>query len=416
MAARPRASPARRPSRAGVSVESRQVADGTERFYARYTDPRGRRHVVKPPDGDSTWPDWGEAFTAACTAQNEALRLTYRSRDGDRLLFRDLVRDHYLPSLRDASPNTRKNTASHLGDGSGVPTRSGLYGERAARSQLLFAFGHLPIGGIGPSEVQQWISQMAADGYDLSTIRAKRSLLRSILRVAVDQGWLVQNVVDATRLPRAVEQPDEDRVVTPEEWAQVRLQLSGEGTLLLCDLALDCGLRYEEVIALRPMDVIEGDKRNASHVWIRQAITWPGRAYSGGTVPWLVGPTKGKRFRKVAVSARLFDRFRLYVDAHGRQPRSLVFDYPLLRAEHAQAREGCQRQPASPPADTSVPAMAAPGSTARPTPTPWAAAAPTAATPTPKRGSGPAAPRARNRPRHGWTPATLPTAATRSIR
>ena len=59
----------------------RSSADGTERFYARYTDPRGR-HVVKPPDGDSTWPDWGEAFTAGCVAQIDAERLSYRSRDG----------------------------------------------------------------------------------------------------------------------------------------------------------------------------------------------------------------------------------------------------------------------------------------------------------------------------------------------
>ena len=339
MAARAPRSPARRPGRVGVSVETRDMVDGIERFYARYTDPRGRRHVVKPPDGRSSWADWGEAFTAACVAQIDAQRLSYRSRDGERLLFQDLVRHHYLPSLRDASPNTRKNTASHLGDGSGVPSRNSPSGERAARSQLLFAFGHLPIGGIGPSEVQQWISQMGADGYDVSTIRAKRSLLRSILRVAVDQGWLVQNVVEATRLPRAVERPDEDRVVTPEEWAQIRLQLAGEGTVLLCDLTLDCGLRYEEVIALRPMDVLDGDSRNAKHVWIRQAITWPGRAYSGGDEPWLVGPTKGKRFRKVAVSVPVFDRLRLHIEAHRRQPRSLVFDYPLLRAEHAQARE-----------------------------------------------------------------------------
>ena len=185
---------------------------------------------------------------------------------------------------------------------------------RADRSQLLSAFGRLLIGGAVVAAVD--------------------------LRVAVDQGWLVPNVVDAARLPRAVEQPDQDRVVTPEEWAQIRLQLSGEGTVLMCDLALDCGLRYEEVIALRPMDVLDADALNASHLWIRQAITWPGRTYSGGDEPWLVGPTKGKRFRKVAVSAPVFHRLRLYIEVHGRQPRSLVFDYPLLRAEHAQARDG----------------------------------------------------------------------------
>ena len=47
-------------------------------------------------------------------------RPSYRSPVGARLLFRDLVRHHYLPSLRDASRDTRKNAASHLGNGSGV--------------------------------------------------------------------------------------------------------------------------------------------------------------------------------------------------------------------------------------------------------------------------------------------------------
>jgi integrase len=343
---KPRKAPARRPTRAGVSVESRRLAAGSTYFYARFTDARGRRTVVPPPSGAQTWPDWGQAFTAACVAQAEAERLSYRNSDGERLLFADLVAHHYLPTLCNAAPNTRKNTASHLGDNTGVPTRRGLYAERAVRSQLLYAFGHLPIGAIGPNEVQQWISQMAVDGYTHATIRAKKSLLKTILQVAVGQRWLTDNVVDRTRLPKAVEHPDEDRVITPEEWAQIRLQLSGEGTLLLCDLTLDAGLRFEEVTALRPMDVIDGDERNASHVWIRQAVTWPGRAFTGGEQPWLLGPTKGKRFRKVAVSPPVFARLRLYIDAHSRGGRALVFDYPLLRAEHA-ARKDADPRPVS---------------------------------------------------------------------
>ena len=345
---KPRKSPARRPTRAGVSVASRTAADGSTTFYARYTDARGRRTMVAATGGGKCWTDWGEAFTAACVAQAEAARLNYRSADGERLLFADLVARHYLPTLSDAAPNTRKNTASHLGDNTGVPTRNGRYAERAVRSQLLCAFGHLPIGAIGPNEVQQWISQMVVDGYTHATIRAKKSLLKTILQVAVGQRWLTDNVVDRARLPKAVEQPDEDRVITPEEWAQIRLQLSGEATLLLCDLTLDCGLRFEEVTALRPMDVVDGDARNASHVWIRQAVTWPGRSYTGGDEPWLLGPTKGKRFRKVAVSPAVFDRLQRYIDAHSRGAKALVFDYPLLRAEHAARRTADPRPVAFP--------------------------------------------------------------------
>lgn len=337
--AKSKTAPSGRPTRTGVSVESRAQGDGSTRFYARFTDRDGRRRVVPCPDGRKSWADWGEAFTAACARQADAERHSYQSRDGETILFRDLVHRHYLPSVSDAAPNTRKNTASHLGDGTGIPIRKGHYAERAARTGLLFAFGGLPIGAIGPNEVRKWISQMSIDGYDFDTIRAKRSLLKTILQVAVDQGWLTHNVVDRARLPRPAEQPDEDRVITPEEWAQIRLNLAGEGTLMLCDLALDCGLRYEEVTALRPMDVIDGDDRNASHLWIRQTVSWPGRAYTGGDEPWTLGPTKGKRFRKVAVSGRVFDRLRVYIDAYDRGQQALIFDYALLRAEHAQRKQ-----------------------------------------------------------------------------
>lgn len=57
---------------------------------------------------------------------------------------------------------------------------------------------------------------MVVDGDTCATIRAKTLLLKTILQVAVPQGWLTDNVVDPARLPKAVEQPDEDRVITPE--------------------------------------------------------------------------------------------------------------------------------------------------------------------------------------------------------
>jgi hypothetical protein len=54
---------------------------------------------------------------------------------------------------------------------------------------------------------------------------------------------------------------------------------------------------------------------------------------------WSIGPTKDKRFRRGALSAPVFDRLRLYIDSHQRAEQSLVFDYALLRAEHAQKKE-----------------------------------------------------------------------------
>jgi len=294
---------ARRPSRVGVSVETRQAAEGGERFYARYTDPRGQRHVVKPRDGASTWPDWGEAFTAACLAQAEAQRLSFRSRDGERLLFRDLVRDHYLPSLRDCSPNTRKNTASHLGDGRGLPTRKGPVDQPDGR-RLLRRVDH-------PREAVSAAGDPAGRG-------------RPGLAGAERRG--------RHPLPRAVDRPDEERVVTPKEWAQIRLQLSGEGTVLLCDLALDCGLRYEEVIALRLMDV------TVAHLAGGHADrTWPSRLRKLATVDLLIlddfgsgcSPTpKPTRSRALGVGAP-------------RRTRSCGGEVTFSHARHMLAADSC---------------------------------------------------------------------------
>lgn len=117
-------SPVGRPARAGVSVERRVRGDGSTRFYARCTDPCGRR-VTVPPARGRAWEDGVEAVAAACVRQDELDRLHYRSQDLATIPFGDLVVEHYLPPLIDAAPNTRENTASHLGDGSGVPARRG---------------------------------------------------------------------------------------------------------------------------------------------------------------------------------------------------------------------------------------------------------------------------------------------------
>ena len=71
--------------------------------------------------------------------------------------------------MRPRTP-ARKGTASHLGDGTGIPVRAGHYAKPAARSQL-------PIGAIGPNEVRQWI-----------TMGAKRSLLKTTPQQAVNPG------------------------------------------------------------------------------------------------------------------------------------------------------------------------------------------------------------------------------------
>ena len=79
--------------------------------------------------------------------------------------------------------------------------------------------------------------------FDKSGPEITELLLQKLSFLSATKDGMICPPLPAPRLPKAAERPDEDRVVTPEEWAQIRLQLAGEGTLLLRDLALDCGLR-----------------------------------------------------------------------------------------------------------------------------------------------------------------------------
>jgi len=60
--------------------------------------------------------------------------LSHRSRDGQRLLVRDLVAHHDLPTIS-AAGNTGKGTASHLGNGTGVPGSNGYSSESPIASK-----------------------------------------------------------------------------------------------------------------------------------------------------------------------------------------------------------------------------------------------------------------------------------------
>ncbi len=322
----------KRPHMRGVSVQARPGVTGTA-YVGRYTLATGKR----PTTGSHA--TWEEAFEAAAAEQRKIDRHRYRNPAASRMTFTELVDDHWLPNVMVTSKNTLKNYASHLGDGTGQPTRKGGKAERAARFQLRNVFGPQRIGEIGPHEIRTWQTGMVKAGYEHGSILAKRSLLRGIFQVALVNGWIDLNPVDAVPEPPKVHK-GKDRAITPAEWGVIRSRLTGETTLLLVDTTLDCGSRFGEVTALRPVDVIDAGGGDPQHLWIRRAVIWPGRKYTDGEEAWEIKDyPKGRRDRRVAVSPDIFRRLVSYIDKYGIAENALIFDYGRLRAEHAARRE-----------------------------------------------------------------------------
>lgn len=332
---------ARRPRMPGVTVYARRNKTGTV-YVGRYTLPS--KHRVPMP-AEATWE---EAFAKAAAEQQKVDRNRHRDVRNGRITFNELVDVHWLPTLGRISANTRKNHASHLGLPPGVerPRRKGAKAERAARFQLRAVFGATRITDIQPQDVRLWQARMLAAGYEHSTILAKRSLLCGILNLAVLNGWVDgPNPVDAVPEPPKIQTEDEDRYITPDEWPLIRAGLSGEGTLLLADTKLDTGLRFGELTALRPCDVLDPTDRDEAALWVRRAVIWPGKKWTdSGEQAWQINEyPKGRRWRKTSVSPHVFDAIRSYIDRNGIAEDALIFDFARLRAEHAAAKE--QRAP-----------------------------------------------------------------------
>jgi integrase len=316
------------PRRRGVTVEQRDHG-----FVPRYTTPDGKRPSLP------SRPTWLEAYEAACAEMDRIERARFRDPRATQMTFAELVRDHYLPTYAHAAGNTRKNIDSHLGDGTDGARRKGAKNQRAARFQILHVFGALRLREIGPQDVRVWQAGLVREGFAHSTILAKRSVLRGILEVARVNGWIDANPVDAIPRPPRRQTTDEGRAIIPEEWVRIRAQLSGPTTLLLADLTLDAGLRFEEVTGLRPIDLIDATPQDPQHVWVRQVVAWPGKKYSPDGKPYVFKEPKGWRWRRVAVSPHLFRSLLDYVERHQLSPNALIFDFGRLRAEHAVVRE-----------------------------------------------------------------------------
>jgi integrase len=327
----------RLPRRRGVSVEEREYG-----FVARYTTPDGKRPSLP---ASATWL---EAFNAACGEMDKIERARFRDPRATRMTFAELVRDHYLPTYAHAAGNTVKNIHSHLGGSTGQAARKGGKNQRAARFQLLPVFGDLELASIGPQDVRAWQAGLVREGFAHPTIKAKRTALRGILEIARVNGWIDLNPVDAVPEPPKRQRSDDDRVIVPDEWVRIRAQLSGRTTLLFCDVALDAGLRYEDVTGLRPIDLVDATLLDPQHFWIRQVIAWPGKRFTADGRPFELKEPKGRRWRKVAVSRHLFRSLLDYIEENSVAPEALIFDFGRIRAEHSFRRKR-DPLPESPP-------------------------------------------------------------------
>jgi integrase len=209
-------------------VRKRQQKDGTVRFYARYLGPDGRYHE----EGGFT--SRREADKVGTKREIDGTRGEWASPIAGRLSFTEYVEEYYWPTTAHLEISTRAAYRYYLD------------------KHFLPRFGELPMRRIGPPIIQSWVNDATSDGLSARSVVKYHALLHKIFNRAVIDRVVPVNPCSHSALPKVIKQPK--RIITTQQFEKILAGIPARYRMLVL-LAIETGMRWGELIALRPCDI-----------------------------------------------------------------------------------------------------------------------------------------------------------------
>lgn len=207
-------------------VVERSGVRGTT-FKGCFRDPDGRERSA------GSYRSRREAMRAANREEQQVLAGSWHDASLGAVTFRTYVEQVWLPS-KHLEPSTRAGYRSNLD-----------------RHFFPF-FGERPMAKILPSTIQDWVTTATANGLSARSVRKYHTMLGSIFGRAVRDRLILTNPCDHTELPKVVAR--RSRTLTPEEFGRL-LGTIPERHRLMVATAVETGMRWGELIALRPRNI-----------------------------------------------------------------------------------------------------------------------------------------------------------------
>jgi integrase len=209
-------------------VRVKRRTDGTVRYAARYLGADGRYHE------EGAFASRREAEKAGVAREIDAVRGDWTSPLAARTLFADYVETAYWPSTAHLEVSTR------------VAYRYTL------DRHFLPRFGHLQMRRISPSVVQAWVNDATKTKLSARTVVKYHMLLHRIFARAVIDRAVAANPCAYTELPKVIVKPK--RIITVEQFDAILAGIPARYRTMVL-LAIETGLRWGELVALRPVDI-----------------------------------------------------------------------------------------------------------------------------------------------------------------
>ena len=189
-------------------------------------------------------PDGSQRSAGAFSTRRAALRAAQREEDKvdegrwhdaslGAVTFREYVEKDWLPS-KHIEASTRAAYVSNLD------------------KHFFPFFGARPMGKITASTVQDWVTKATSEGLSPRSVRKYHTMLHSIFKRAVRDRLIVVNPCEHTELPKVIIR--KSRTLTPEEFDRL-INAVPDRYRLMVETAIETGMRWGELIALRPRHV-----------------------------------------------------------------------------------------------------------------------------------------------------------------
>jgi len=205
-------------------IKVRVTDDGDKRFVACYRDPEGRQRSA------GTYSSRRAAERAAHREEAKVREGSWHDHSRGQVTFAEYVETVWLPS-KHVETSTLAAYRSYL-DKHFVP-----------------AFGRRPMGKILPSEIQRWVTTASTNGLSAASVRKYHTMLHSVFERALRDRVVTFNPCAHTELPKVVKKTN--RTLAPDEYDTILAALPAQHRLLV-ETAINTGLRWGELIALKP--------------------------------------------------------------------------------------------------------------------------------------------------------------------
>jgi site-specific recombinase XerD len=281
-------------------VRERPGTNGGTRYQALYDDVKGHRRSA------GTFAT--EALAVRAWQRAEDRQADGRSSDTRRTRqrFRRYVEEVWLPH-HEMEARTRETYTYYL------------------NKHILPVFGGMRINEIQPADVREWVSGLKTAGASPTVIRQCHTILSAIFTTAFND--------QITRLHpcRGVKTPPVPKklrtIITPDQFDLLYTALPSDTARLMAEALIESGLRWAELIELRPADF---NPRMRMLSVSRVAVELVAKFHPTGGRFLIKDYPKDREHRRVKLAAHIADQVQTHISEHELADDDLLFTPSLL--------------------------------------------------------------------------------------